>query len=84
MLTARLPVTLHVVGQQFRRMPEPFAELRRLLTGSGPVRMGEWGYIEDRRRYRQLLAHSAVVLSTALSFATLPLLLWFVLPGAAT
>ena len=66
LLAAALPITLHVVGQQFRRRPEEFDALRRLLAGGGSVRAGHWGYLQDTQRYRQLLQESDVVLSTAL------------------
>lgn len=59
---ARLKV--HVVGQQFRQQPEAFAELKALLEEAGAL--GQWGYVESREAYRELLASSHVVLSTAL------------------
>jgi glycosyltransferase involved in cell wall biosynthesis len=59
-----LAVVVHVVGQQFRRQPDAFAELRLLLEAAGVL--GSWGYLEDRRRYLERLASCDVVLSTAL------------------
>lgn len=53
---------LHVVGQQFRRVPAAFGELRALLGG----RIGYWGHIDPVSDYRQLLQQADLVLSTAL------------------
>ncbi len=61
--TARDGMVFNVVGQQFREQPPAFGELRELLTGSGGL--GEWGYIEDRQAYWDLLGRCDVVLSTA-------------------
>ncbi|MDQ2077175.1 DUF3524 domain-containing protein [Marinimicrobium sp. ABcell2] len=58
------PVRVHVVGQQFRRQPAAFKQIRALLEAEGAV--GQWGYVEDLDAYRRLLASSHVVLSTAL------------------
>lgn len=59
-----VPLKIHVVGQQFRQEPEAFAELKPLLT-QGDV-LGRWGFVPDQQDYRQLLARSHGVLSTAL------------------
>lgn len=55
---------LHVVGQQFRQEPAAFAEIRRLLEEHQAL--GQWGYLEDKDVYRQLLSASHIVISTAL------------------
>ncbi|HEY8568983.1 tRNA-queuosine alpha-mannosyltransferase domain-containing protein [Microbulbifer sp.] len=60
---AQIPFTLHVVGQQFRRQPAEFAELRQLLEELGAL--GAWGYQESLAGYRQLLGQSHAVISTA-------------------
>jgi glycosyltransferase involved in cell wall biosynthesis len=57
-------LTLHVVGQQFRQQPPVFAEIKQLLEQQGAL--GQWGHVERAEDYRQLLAESHVVLSTAL------------------
>jgi len=57
-------VQVHVVGQQFRQQPECFGELRELLERHGAL--GQWGYVDSRDEYRQLMAQSHVALSTAL------------------
>jgi len=69
-LVARgLRFRLHLLGQRFRQAPAEFAALQsRLahwytLAGIAP---GITGFIEDRDEYRELLARSDVVLSTAL------------------
>ncbi len=53
---------VHVVGQQFRKSPVIFDQLRDELSGY----IGEWGYIEDINRYREVIAESHVVVSTSL------------------
>jgi glycosyltransferase involved in cell wall biosynthesis len=53
---------LHVVGQQFRKVPKQFDALHTLLA----ERRGHWGYMQSRSAYQQLLQQSDVVLSTAL------------------
>ncbi|MFD1216292.1 tRNA-queuosine alpha-mannosyltransferase domain-containing protein [Microbulbifer celer] len=58
-----IPYTLHMVGQQFRRQPAEFDRIRALLEAQGAV--GAWGYQESAQAYRQLLAGSHGVLSTA-------------------
>lgn len=62
--SSALPVRVHVVGQQFRRQPEAFVQLRRLLESENAL--GEWGYVNDGDDYRQLLAASHIAISTAL------------------
>jgi glycosyltransferase involved in cell wall biosynthesis len=59
---AGVDFTLHVVGQQFRKMPKQFEQLKTQL---GP-KIGHWGYMESRSAYQTLLQQSDVVLSTAL------------------
>ena len=59
-----LDFVLHVAGQQFRRQPPVFAELRQQLEEAGAL--GQWGYVADGGEYANLLAHCDVALSTAL------------------
>jgi len=61
LLTKRKDFTLHVVGQQFRKVPEQFGALKALLGNCA----GEWGYLDSRKAYLALLAKADVVLSTA-------------------
>lgn len=63
-MLADLPITVHVVGQQFRRQPEAFAQIQTLLAQRG--QLGQWGYVESVTEYRQLLSRCHGVLSTAL------------------
>ncbi|PAV27426.1 glycosyl transferase family 1 [Tamilnaduibacter salinus] len=56
------PYRLSVVGQQFRREPEAFAEIQSRFG----QRLVHWGYVEDRADYDRLLVAADVVLSTAL------------------
>lgn len=58
----KLPVKLHVVGQQFRTLPAAFKQMREMY---GAV-LGEWGYMQDKSAYRARLQRSDLVLSTAL------------------
>ncbi|WP_323844740.1 tRNA-queuosine alpha-mannosyltransferase domain-containing protein [Microbulbifer magnicolonia] len=57
------PFTLHLVGQQFRRQPSEFAQIRKLLQKHGAL--GAWGYQLQSTDYRRLLRQSHAVLSTA-------------------
>lgn len=63
-LPHELPLCVHTVGQQFRRVPEVFTQIKQLLEARGWL--GEWGYVARRARYEQLLASGHLVLSTAL------------------
>ncbi len=63
---AALPLDVSIVGQQFRRQPEAFAQLRALLDNSRCLRLKHFGYLEAAGDYRALLASCDVVLSTAL------------------
>ncbi len=53
---------VHVVGQQFRQVPDAFETGRALL---GP-RVATWGFVESVDEYRALLRRCDVVVSTAL------------------
>ena len=57
------PITVHVVGQQFRQQPPVFTEIKDLLLAQDSL--GEWGFVEDAGRYRQLLRESHIAVSTA-------------------
>jgi len=57
------PFTLHLVGQQFRRQPSEFAQIRKLLHKH--CALGAWGYQVQPADYRRLLRQSHAVLSTA-------------------
>ena len=57
-------VSCHVVGQQFRRLPPVFDDIKALLQAHDAL--GEWGYIESVDRYRALLSQSQAVVSSAL------------------
>lgn len=59
----KLPFTLHLVGQQFRRQPAEFARIRKLLQKHNAL--GAWGYQQSGAEYRRLLRESHGVLSTA-------------------
>lgn len=62
LIEARVDFRLHVVGQQFRQVPDAFAQLRSLPDKF----LGHWGYMESATAYRELLQQADVVLSTAL------------------
>lgn len=53
---------VHVIGQQFRNVPEAFA-LGRAALGE---RVATWGFVDDVEDYRRLLRRCDVVVSTAL------------------
>ncbi len=59
---ADVPCCLHLVGQQFRRAPAVFTQIREQYAD----RLGHWGYVESAAAYRRLLQQSDLVLSTAL------------------
>ena len=53
---------IHIVGQQFREQPPVFAEMQPLLKEY----IGEWGMVESRADYQDVLRQSHVVVSTSL------------------
>ncbi len=62
-LPERLNATFHIVGQSFRSIPEVFHEIRALLESRGWL--GEWGFVESKTEYHQLLERADFVLSTS-------------------
>ena len=66
---ARLRFRLHIIGQQFRHIPEAFEAIDRHLDEIGAIfnmpRVYS-GYIEDADRYQTLLAACHATLSTAM------------------
>jgi glycosyltransferase involved in cell wall biosynthesis len=65
----KLPVQLHVVGQQFREQPIEFKQINSLLDKHAKetdIKRGLFGFIEEHSAYVQLLKTSDVVLSTAI------------------
>ena len=62
LIAAGVDFKLHVVGQQFRQVPEAFTELKKVLGD----RAGHWGFMASVTEYRSLLKQSDVVISTAL------------------
>ena len=67
-LAQRLPIRLHVVGQQFRSSPAEFKKIAALLeqhAAALAIDQGSFGYVENRESYIGLLRRSDVVLSTA-------------------
>lgn len=59
-----LPLRWHIVGQSFRQQPACFATLRERLQKR--EWLGQWGYIEDKDQYQQLLQSCDTVVSTSL------------------
>lgn len=55
--------TVHLLGQQFRNMPDEMKDCVSLLAKGG--HLGHSGYIEDRDEYLRLLRQCQIVLSTA-------------------
>jgi glycosyltransferase involved in cell wall biosynthesis len=67
--TQRLPIRLHVVGQQFRSSPAEFEKIAPLLEQHAAdlkIDQGSFGFVEMRENYIDLLKRCDVVLSTAL------------------
>jgi len=68
-LARRLPIRLHVVGQQFRSSPIEFEKIATLLqqhAAALAIDQGSFGFIENRGSYIELLRRCDIVLSTAL------------------
>jgi glycosyltransferase involved in cell wall biosynthesis len=68
-LEQRLPIRLHVVGQQFRSSPTEFEKIAALLehhAAALAIDQGSFGFVENRESYIDLLSRCDVVLSTAL------------------
>lgn len=68
-LAQRLPIRLHIVGQQFRSSPAEFEKIAALLAQHAAalaIDQGSFGFIENRESYIGLLRRCDVVLSTAL------------------
>jgi glycosyltransferase involved in cell wall biosynthesis len=64
-----LPIRFCIMGQQFRRQPEEFEQLGRLLAAHdrrNPQWPSHLGYVPDRSDYLGRLASCDVVLSTAI------------------
>ncbi len=57
-----LDMTFHIVGQQFRKIPNEF---KQIASEFGPY-LGNFGYLESTAEYRSLLAKADIALSTAL------------------
>jgi glycosyltransferase involved in cell wall biosynthesis len=62
---AGLPLDVSIVGQQFRRQPEAFSEIERLIARSDSLKFRHWGFLASRDDYAGLLSQADVVLSTA-------------------
>ncbi len=62
-LPTALPLTVHVLGQSFRKVPTEFNDIYALLTARGWL--GQWGFVLDRDAYWAILSEAQVVLSTA-------------------
>jgi len=67
-VSRRLPVRFHILGQQFRQQPAEFELIRQLLQeleNQNSKLRPRLGYIPDRSEYLAELANCDVVLSTA-------------------
>lgn len=53
---------IHIVGQKFRQVPEAF----NLIQNEFSENLGQFGYLETKQAYQELLEQSDIVLSTAL------------------
>lgn len=63
-LPSELDLRFHIIGQGFRQAPGEFIQLKKLLGERNWL--GQWGFIEDRQAYYDLLGQSDAVLSTAI------------------
>lgn len=63
-LPPELPLQFHVLGQQFRQVPESFTAIEPLLRERNWL--GHWGFVEQRADYERLLLSSDLALSTSL------------------
>ncbi|MDG2139859.1 MAG: DUF3524 domain-containing protein, partial [Gammaproteobacteria bacterium] len=64
-----LPIRFHIVGEQFRHTPKPFGDIQLKLKSHASrlgLKLGAFGYINNRIEYHSLLQSSDLVLSTAL------------------
>jgi glycosyltransferase involved in cell wall biosynthesis len=69
LLQRRVRFRLHLLGQQFRQSPPEFGALQARLArwhAESNISPGHTGFVAEQQAYRQLLARSDVVLSTAL------------------
>lgn len=57
-----IPFRLSVVGERFRNHPKAFDQIHRQFES----RVEQWGFLESRGDYDQLLARADIVVSTAL------------------
>ncbi len=64
LIDTEINFTLHLIGQQFRDVPEIMTRVMDLLKDHGSL--GQTGFITSRPEYLDLLARSHIVLSTAL------------------
>lgn len=68
LVARQAPIQLHVVGQQFRRQPDEFAEICKLctqLSAQQDLPAPQLGFLSERGDYETLLTGCDVVLSTA-------------------
>ena len=68
LIQSNIRFRFHILGQQFRQIPEAFqtiaAKLAHYYAGFN-IEPGHWGYLEDRSAYEALVSSSDIVLSTA-------------------
>jgi glycosyltransferase involved in cell wall biosynthesis len=64
LLPAHLKLKFSIIGQQFRQQPEAFQKLKVILEERNWLL--NWGYIEKRSKYLELVSSAQLVLSTAL------------------
>lgn len=65
----KIPVRMHIVGEQFRARPPAFNQMQNLLRQQAStlnITEGEFGFMDNQQDYFTLLQRADVVLSTAL------------------
>lgn len=63
-LPPELDLRFHIIGQNFRQAPGEFTQIKQLLGERNWL--GQWGFVEDRHAYYDLLGQCDAVLSTAI------------------
>ena len=63
-LPESLNIVFHVLGQRFAKSPVVMDDIKALLGNRNWL--GEWGFVESRSRYWNILSESDIVLSTAI------------------
>lgn len=61
-----LEMDLYIIGQQFRKVPPVFEQIKEYFACHYPHCLKRWGYVESEKEYREILNGSDIIVSTAL------------------